>query len=365
MTNRVVRVLLVDDSVYMLMALRSMLGSQNMIEIVGEARNGAQAVTMAKTLKPDVITMDVHMPVMDGVEATRQINQEMAIPIIMLSSITEDGADATFHALEAGAVDYIPKSSSALEVDLGTVATDIIEKICFWGTRGLWTRPEESLSPAYQPAKTAIDVWSHFKEKAPSVCDLLVLMAGNGGPKILGEMLAALQPENFNLPILVAQQMPAAFTSGFIAYLRRVSKIPVCEIGHHATLKAGAINVLPGGRDAQLVQRANDPRPLTVSLQRGQNAQNHPSSDLLLQNLAQNTLSSLIVVLTGRERLYKGPMVLSGKDHFLVTQSLESCISDQTVQDCHQTGLESFSLSPLELIDWMYAWPKTNFQKAA
>src|SRR5712691_4972627 len=198
MAARKIRLLVVDDSIYMQMAIRAMVSAHPVIEVVGEATDGDQAVEMALRLKPDIITMDVNMPGRDGLEATRRIMAQAPTRIVMLSSLTEKGAAATFRALELGAVDYVPKSFSAIDVDLATIADQVAAKILFWGKQGVdATNAADDVLPAL-----------------PGGTDILVIVAGSGGPLLISALLCALAPRSF--PILVVQEMPANFTSSFV-----------------------------------------------------------------------------------------------------------------------------------------------------
>lgn len=131
-----IRLLIADDSMFMRMAICAMCEMRPDIEVVGEAENGEEAVQMATDLRPDIVTMDLDMPGMDGIEATAVISSRLGIPIVVLSGLSERGSELTRRAFEAGARDCICKSASIMDVDLGTVAEEVVKKIVQWGRLG-------------------------------------------------------------------------------------------------------------------------------------------------------------------------------------------------------------------------------------
>ena len=147
-----IKLLISDDSAFMRIAIRKMVEGHADIQVVGEARTGQMCVEMAETLRPDVITMDVEMPVMDGLEATRQIMARTPTPIIMLSSLTERNSVTTIKALELGAVDFIAKKSSFVQLDIVKIGDELVDKLRYWAKKRARFAPG-----GIQPVRSRID----------------------------------------------------------------------------------------------------------------------------------------------------------------------------------------------------------------
>ncbi|NBV89506.1 MAG: response regulator, partial [Betaproteobacteria bacterium] len=190
-----IRILISDDSAFMRIAIRKMVEPFDDIQVVGEARTGQMAVEMAENLKPDVITMDVEMPVMDGLEATKQIMLRVPTPIIMLSSLTERNSVTTIKALELGAVDFIAKKSSFVQLDIVKIGEELVEKLRYWGKKktrvSMGARPSAATPAFFRSAEPAqpVNLRKADSALAPS---LVVLGISTGGPATLPQALKAM-----------------------------------------------------------------------------------------------------------------------------------------------------------------------------
>ncbi|HKU67514.1 MAG TPA: response regulator, partial [Candidatus Baltobacteraceae bacterium] len=197
-----VNVLVVDDSAFMRRAISKMLEGEEDIVVCGTARNGEEAVVKAGQLRPDVITMDVEMPGMSGLDAVREIMSRSRIPIIMVSALTQEGAETTFRALDSGAVDFIAKPDAAY-VNIKDVARDLVSKVRVFARRGaagrIAARPKVAMPPLAQaPAPRAVH---------GALFECVAIGTSTGGPVALSRIVPQL-PAQFSTPIVIVQHMP-------------------------------------------------------------------------------------------------------------------------------------------------------------
>ncbi len=240
-----VRLLIVDDSAFMRNALSAMLSSDPEIKIVGTARDGLEAIEKIASLKPDIVTMDVEMPRMDGIAALRHIMETNPLPVIMVSSIATEGAKVTLDALDLGAVDFIPKNLSELSINIVKIKEILIDKIKHIARKGL---VKKQIRPAGRAAAPrAIEVPTHMPLRTTGERRIGILSIGTstGGPKALQEIIPRL-PKEFPSPIVIAQHMPPNFTGPFAERLNQLSQIEVREAKEGETLKPGVALIAPG-----------------------------------------------------------------------------------------------------------------------
>ena len=254
-----VRVLVVDDSGFFRRRIVEILNADPGIEVVGTAANGQEAVDQVATLKPDVVTMDIEMPVMDGITAVRRIMASRPTPILMFSSLTFEGAKATLNALEAGAVDFLPKKFEEIARDHDEVRQILCKRVKAIGQKTVRrvafpSSPAASAAPTARPrtaaaVPTAATPLPPSPERSLRLQDFRVVLIGTstGGPVALQKVLTVL-PANFPLPILLVQHMPASFTPAFAERLNQMCKIRVKEAADGDALEPGLALLAPGGK---------------------------------------------------------------------------------------------------------------------
>lgn len=255
-----VRVLVVDDSGFFRRRLGEMINASDKLEVVGTASNGREAIELALKLKPDVITMDYEMPVMDGITAVREIMGRCPTPILMFSSLTYEGARITLSSLEAGAVDYLPKNFEEISKNSAVLRQKLVERIlAVAGARsGAAVAPVEpapaqpTLAPKPQPkpepAPTPVS-----PRRAAGKFQVVVIGTSTGGPVALQKVLSQL-PANFPLPIVLVQHMPASFTAAFAERLDSLCKISVVEARDGDSLRPGVALLAPGGKQLMIAK---------------------------------------------------------------------------------------------------------------
>jgi two-component system chemotaxis response regulator CheB len=249
-----IRVLVADDSAFMRKVLLSILDSDGAFEVVGEARDGRETVEKAAKLKPHVITMDINMPHMDGLQATEIIMATDPRPILIVSSESKAGANATLRALELGAIDFVAKPSSGVDLDMSSVREELVRKLRIASKvrviRNLSRSAPAEVARSERPAQecTAPPVTngrSPSPQEEAARMPLAVLAASTGGPATLMKLVADFAPD-FPGAVLVVQHMPGSFTPQFAEQLAAVSQLPVKHAENGETLRAGQVYVCPG-----------------------------------------------------------------------------------------------------------------------
>lgn len=289
-----IKVLIVDDSGFMRLALRKMLANDPAIEVIGEATNGRDAVRLTQMHHPDVITMDVEMPDGDGLDATRQIMERCPTAIIMVSSLTQKSADTTLEALNLGAVDYIPKASSFVSLDIVAIEKDLISKVRYWAIRRPMIPRVKSASSSKNVA-TPVVASDIARLRPPGAPDLIAIGASTGGPKVLPELLASIEP--LNCPMVIALHMPPVYTRSFAEHVAASSGHNTLEGYDGMALKPGMIVVAPGGTDSEVHPSVDGRLVLRVKLHIQYSI--HPSVDALFHSVARNVRSAAGIILTG------------------------------------------------------------------
>jgi len=286
---RKIRVLVVDDSAFMRKIISDMLSEGGDIEVVDTARDGLWALEKLKSMEVDVITMDVEMPRMDGLEALKKINDFYKIPVIMLSSLTKEGADITIKALEFGAFDFVLKPSLGAGFDIDELKGQLLSKV------RLCTQSRYNLKRKAVDEIAAIDrTTTDIKVKdIKAVC----IAASTGGPKALSKVMAMF-PENYKLPILIVQHMPSGFTRAFAERLNGSSKVHVKEAEDGDMITGGTAYVAPGGYHMIV----DDKRRISLNQEPSMHGV-RPCADKLFISASENMGGKLVgVVLTGMGR---------------------------------------------------------------
>jgi two-component system, chemotaxis family, protein-glutamate methylesterase/glutaminase len=284
-----VRVLIVDDSAFMRASLTRMVASEPDFEVVGTAPNGTIALEKIESLDPEVVTLDVMMPGLDGLATLRCIMSRFPRPVIMVSASTEKNAEPTLDALSAGAFGCVHKQMSATSLDISHIRSDLISKIRAAArsrrsslTDGIARKPPSSVrsaSPSSGPAVVAIG-------------------ASTGGPGALEEILPHL-PHDFSLPVVIVQHMPPGYTAPFAARLNRMCAIPVREASQSEELRPGVVYIAPSGRHMRIVRLPSSQLVMYLD-SHPENAPHIPSIDVLMKSVADCFgARSMGVILTG------------------------------------------------------------------
>ncbi len=250
------RVLIVDDSAFMRKVLETIFNADDQLLVVGHAKDGREAVALAESLKPDVITMDINMPHVDGLQATAQIMTTNPRPIVIVSSESRDGAASTLKALELGAIEFVAKPSSGIDLDMQSVKDDLLRKVRM-AAKVRVVRTASRLASTVQKsngtgAPSAPPAPPVSSRPAPSSgldqrFPVVVLAASTGGPATVMRLAPGFTRE-FPAAVILVQHMPAAFTTQYAAQLAEFTGIRVKEAEPNESLQPGTFYICPGGQ---------------------------------------------------------------------------------------------------------------------
>src|SRR5262249_28382796 len=252
-TSNKTRVLIVDDSAFMRKVLENIFNADPQLQVAGHAKDGREAVALAESLKPDVITMDINMPHLDGLQATAQIMTTNPRPIVIVSSESKEGAASTLKSLELGAIEFVAKPSGAIDLDMQSVREELLRKVKMaakvrvvrTASRLAATLQSGSSTPApiSRPAASSHAVSPISDQRFPVV----VLAASTGGPATVVRLAPGFRKE-FPGAVILVQHMPASFTTQYAVQLAEFTEIPVKEAENGETLQPGNFYICPGGQ---------------------------------------------------------------------------------------------------------------------
>ncbi len=377
-----VKVLIVDDSAFMRSSIQRMLEKDPKIEIVGTAKNGLEGLDQAAKLQPDIITLDVEMPVCDGLTMLQKLMETNPTPVIMVSTLTSEGADATLKALDYGALDFMPKYKDATS-SINDLEDDLCHKIHILSRRKPFMVKRRAALTTPSPASTITStatastiakpsspsvVTSSVKtnEVAPSILTvpfgkpkrhLIGIGVSTGGPPVVQKILTAF-PKNFPGCIFIAQHMPASFTGPFAQRLDGLCEISVKEATTGAPITMGTAYICPGGQHLRIDPQG--PLPSITITPDPTTAFYKPSADVLFDSLSAFSSHALGVMLTGMGNdgcigmttfHKKGGKTIAQNEETCVVYGMPKAVVDANVAD-HVLGVDEIAQ---KIIDTMFS----------
>jgi two-component system, chemotaxis family, protein-glutamate methylesterase/glutaminase len=299
-----VRVLIVDDSAFMRKVLQSIIATDPQLQMVGEARDGREAIAMNESLRPDVISMDIMMPHVDGLQATEQIMAHNPRPIVIVSSEAKEGAEATLRALELGAIDFVPKPSSGVDLDMNSIRDELCRKLKVAArvrvVRNARNAGAEKARGTLTNSPYAKNAPANGNGNPPAAGGggkrhpLVIMAASTGGPQTLMQLVPGIS-RDFLGTIVLVQHMPGTFTAQFSKQLSEVAQITVKEAVHGDELRPGTFYVCPGSHHMRISGAGK------IELQEGERINGYrPCADVTMESAAAFAGPMCIgVVLTG------------------------------------------------------------------
>ena len=282
-----ITVLVVDDSAFMRKAISMMLERDPEVRVVDTARDGQQALDKIQSLQPDVVTMDIEMPRMDGITALKRIMKEMPRPVLMISSLTKEGADATVKAMEAGAVGFIPKQHSRVSLEITKIENELAEKV---------KAAAQSNVRALQRSRGQSTTSTSRESFAFLRARLIAIGVSTGGPFALQQVIPEL-PADLPVPVAIVQHMPPRFTRSLAERLDTLSPLRVVEAEPGMPVEAGTVLIAPGGQ--HMTFRTAARAPIVRISDEPADTLHRPSVDVMFRSASEVFGRVLGVVMTG------------------------------------------------------------------
>ncbi len=334
--SKTIHVIIIDDSAFMRKSLSLMLESDPQIKVVATARNGREGIEKIRQFQPDLVTMDVEMPDMDGLTALGIIMKEMPLPVLMVSSLTTEGAQATLDALSLGAVDFIPKELSYVSLDIVKIKDELIAKVkSIAQSRSLSFRLQRIRAATTGTQKQAgtgtAAAWKKIDRRQiaapPQGRNYRAVVVGvsTGGPFALLQIVPQL-PANFPLGIAVVQHMPPKFTRSMAERLNSLSQIEVKEAEEGDPLEPGVALIAPGGQHLTFARNGTG-IVARISVE-PMNTLYRPSADIMITSAVQTFDAPLLgLILTGMGRDgCEGLKLIKKKNGYVIAQNEETCV---------------------------------------
>lgn len=348
-----VQVLIVDDSAFMRKSLSLLLESDPGIKVIGTARDGIEGIEKIKKLKPDIVTMDIEMPRMDGITALQVLMKECPVPVLMVSSLTNEGAEATIQAMEFGAVDFIPKQLAYASLNISKIKEDLITKVHAIArssairTRFLYLKTNALLADKH-PIPSVVQP-TRWKETIPDI-DFKIVTIGisTGGPFALHSIIPKI-PKSFPKGIVIVQHMPPKFTKSLADRLNSLSEVKVKEAEEGDGVRSGEVLIAPGGLHLTFHKNGDG---VEVHLSEQPSTSLHrPSVDVMMNSAAEVIGEGILAVIMtgmGKDGL-EGLKNIKRKNGYIIAQNEETCVVYGMPRVAVEAGVSNIVV-PLEQI---------------
>lgn len=326
---RKIKALVVDDSAFMRKSLSIMLESTGEIEVIATARDGQEGVEMVKSKLPDIVTMDIEMPRMDGLTALQKIMKEHPTPVLMVSSLTTEGAKDTLKALEYGAVDFIPKELSFVNVNIIKIKEDLVSKVkAIVSQKSLSLRLQRIQNISSSKSVTPSTPKQDYSTKTiPQIgYRAIALGVSTGGPMSLQKVIPKLS-KKISIPMFIVQHMPPKFTKSLAERLNGLSEVEVKEAEDREIVKGGVVYIAPGGFHMTVEKGGISQMMISIS-ETPTDTLHRPSVDVMLNSVIKvYNKYALGVIMTGMGRDGADAIKeLKMKGGYSIAQDEESCV---------------------------------------